>query len=501
EGGTTTVVYNVTDKCHTSSVTRTFTITAPAAVTTNAPANASASACAYADQAAVNAAFAAFLNGFSVSGGCDPSGSFTGQPVAPVLCEGGTTTVVYNVTDKCHTSSVTRTFTITAPAAVVVISPDSTVVNSCDYTDQSSLDDAFAIWLSQFSVSGGCAPVGNYGSPVAPPLCSGGTTTVTYAVTDKCDSPEVTETFTVLPSTKLQIICPANKTVECGRDVAAEFDAWRDSFGFTGGCANAVSTDLSQLQAPEPGHSITVTFTVTDNCQTVSCTATFTVESCEGCTIGYWKTHTDRWCPSYTTCDLFGDVFTNAPANLANMTLLQVLNIGGGGIYNLARQGVAALLNACSDEVNYAGYQDVEQSIIDAVNQAYATGGNAPGILGSQLDTFNNAGCPLGGTRATSASNCNSSAATPSLISALQRMSIKVYPNPTTNNFNVGLTTVSDGKISLVVYDMLGRLVDTLELDPKNSLEVQIGDKYPSGIYNVIVTQGADVKTVRVIKR
>jgi hypothetical protein len=87
------------------------------------------------------------------------------------------------------------------------------------------------------------------------------------------------------------------------------------------------------------------------------------------------------------------------------------------------------------------------------------------------------------------------------MISALQRMSVKVYPNPTNNNFNVGLTTVSDDKISLVVYDMLGRLVDTLELDPKNSLEVQIGDMYPTGIYNVIVTQGADVKTVRVIKR
>ncbi|MFC4510687.1 T9SS type A sorting domain-containing protein, partial [Flavobacterium buctense] len=428
-----------------------------------------------------------------------PSGSY-GQVSAPSAC-GGTTTVTYTVTDKCYeTSTVSRSFTITAPPAIVLNSPDSTIVNSCDYPDQESLDAAFATWLSQFSVSGGCAPVGNYGSPVAPPLCGGGTTTVTYSVTDKCSSPDVTETFTVIPSTKLQISCPADKTVECGRDVALEFDAWRNSFSFTGGCANAVATDLSQLQAPEPGHSITVTFTVTDNCQSVTCTARFTVESCEGCTLGYWKTHTNRWCSSYRTCDRFGDVFTNAPASLANLTLLQALNLGGGGIYNLARQGVAALLNACSDEVNYAGYQDVEQSIIDAVNQAYATGGNAPGILGSQLDTFNNAGCPLAGTRATSASNCNS-ATGPTMISALQRMSVKVYPNPTNNNFNVGLTTVSDDKISLVVYDMLGRLVDTLELDPKNSLEVQIGDKYPTGIYNVIVTQGAEVKTVRVIKR
>ncbi|MGL2967637.1 hypothetical protein, partial [Flavobacterium sp. XGLA_31] len=72
------VTYNVTDKCYSGSVTRTFTVTAPAEVTTNAPANASASACAYANQAAVNAAFTAFLNGFSVSGGCTPQGSFTG---------------------------------------------------------------------------------------------------------------------------------------------------------------------------------------------------------------------------------------------------------------------------------------------------------------------------------------------------------------------------------------------------------------------------------------
>jgi hypothetical protein len=47
-----------------------------------------------------------------------------------------------------------------------------------------------------------------------------------------------------------------------------------------------------------------------------------------------------------------GDVLKNAPSNLVNLTLLQALN-GGGGIYNLARQAVAALLNTCSDEVDY----------------------------------------------------------------------------------------------------------------------------------------------------
>jgi hypothetical protein len=31
--------------------------------------------------------------------------------------------------------------------------------------------------------------------------------------------------------------------------------------------------------------------------------------------------------------------------------------------------------------------------------------------------------------------------------------------------------------------------------------DLQIGDRYPSGVYNVIVTQGSEVKTLRVVKR
>ena len=121
--------------------------------------------------------------------------------------------------------------------------------------------------------------------------------------------------------------------------------------------------------------------------------------ACEGCTLGYWKNHTDRWCSSYTPSMIFGDVFVNAPSNLANFTLLQALNLGGGGIYNLARQGVAALLNACSDEVDYpAPYSDNTQISNRCVNTAYLAGGSSARKLATQLDILNNSGCPLGGT-------------------------------------------------------------------------------------------------------
>jgi hypothetical protein len=79
--------------------------------------------------------------------------------------------------------------------------------------------------------------------------------------------------------------------------------------------------------------------------------------------------------------------------------------------------------------------------------------------------------------------------------------SVKAYPNPYTETFNLSLSTSSEDKVSVVVYDMTGRLIERRDVRPSDMVEQQIGDRYPSGIYNVVVTQGEEVKTVRVIKR
>ena len=75
------------------------------------------------------------------------------------------------------------------------------------------------------------------------------------------------------------------------------------------------------------------------------------------------------------------------------------------------------------------------------------------------------------------------------------------YPNPYSETFNLSLTTVSEEKVGIVVYDMTGRLIERREVRATDIVEQQIGDQYPSGVYNVVVTQGEDVKTLRVIKR
>jgi hypothetical protein len=79
--------------------------------------------------------------------------------------------------------------------------------------------------------------------------------------------------------------------------------------------------------------------------------------------------------------------------------------------------------------------------------------------------------------------------------------SVKAYPNPYSENFNLSVTTSSEDKVGIVVYDMTGRLIERREVRPSDMVEQQIGDRYPSGVYNVVVTQGEEVKTVRVIKR
>ncbi|SCY23961.1 Por secretion system C-terminal sorting domain-containing protein, partial [Flavobacterium anhuiense] len=282
DGGTVTVTYKVTDKCYETTISRDFTITAPSAVVPVSPDPFSASACAYADQAAINAAFEIFKQGFSVSGGCDAKGSFVGNPTAPNLCQGGTTSVSYMITDKCYTTTITRDFTITVPAAVTPEAPAAVSASACIYADQAALDAAFETFKAGFKVSGGCDAKGAIqGSPVAPKLCEGGTTTVSYKVTDKCYETTISRDFTITKVNLLNVLSPPNKTVVCGEDPDGAFAAWIAGFKFTGGCAgNVQATDLSQFVKPQIGTALVIEYVVSNNCETIKKVSTFLITPC-----------------------------------------------------------------------------------------------------------------------------------------------------------------------------------------------------------------------------
>jgi hypothetical protein len=48
---------------------------------------------------------------------------------------------------------------------------------------------------------------------------------------------------------------------------------------------------------------------------------------------------------------------------------------------------------------------------------------------------------------------------------------------------------------------MVGRLVEQRSVSVNEIETVAIGERYPSGVYNVIVTQGEQTKALRVVKR
>jgi hypothetical protein len=123
----------------------------------------------------------------------------------------------------------------------------------------------------------------------------------------------------------------------------------------------------------------------------------------QGCTPGYWKTHTDAWADTkYAPTDTVGSVFT-LPADLSSFsseTLLAALDGTGGPDLNgateiLLRAAVAGLLNASDPNVAYHGGVAL---IIKHVNAALATEDRDTIIaLATKLDAKNNGvdGCPL----------------------------------------------------------------------------------------------------------
>ena len=78
---------------------------------------------------------------------------------------------------------------------------------------------------------------------------------------------------------------------------------------------------------------------------------------------------------------------------------------------------------------------------------------------------------------------------------------VSAYPNPYAETFKLNVNTSSEDQVSVQVYDMLGRQVEARQASVANITNLEIGSQYPSGVYNIVVTQGSNVKTVRVVKR
>ncbi len=79
--------------------------------------------------------------------------------------------------------------------------------------------------------------------------------------------------------------------------------------------------------------------------------------------------------------------------------------------------------------------------------------------------------------------------------------SVVAYPNPYDYQFSFRMESSSDAPVNIKVYDMIGKLIETREVNAADMPVVSLGERYPSGVYNVVVTQEENVKTLRLVKR
>lgn len=86
-------------------------------------------------------------------------------------------------------------------------------------------------------------------------------------------------------------------------------------------------------------------------------------------------------------------------------------------------------------------------------------------------------------------------------VNGVNNFIVLVSPNPFTDSFKIGIPTVGQNTIAIKVYDMLGKQIENKNVEKSELENLNIGSNYPSGIYNINVSQGENSQTVRIIKR
>jgi len=85
-------------------------------------------------------------------------------------------------------------------------------------------------------------------------------------------------------------------------------------------------------------------------------------------------------------------------------------------------------------------------------------------------------------------------------IPGVTQFNVKVFPNPTSDQFSLYLEGGNNDKVHIVVYDALGREVKKFEKEGGN-IPVIFGRDLKGGSYFVEVRQGENHKTLKLIKQ
>ena len=214
---------------------------------------------------------------------------------------------------------------------------------------------------------------------------------------------------------------------------------------------------------------------------------------------------TQQWSNWGTACSVFTPEFPTTGMTDAQCSLLDFTPAMNQYIYADAVAGATQYrfrlelfdeLSATPEVPVYSQYVDSPDKYI-RLNQFTGLTPSTTYVITVSVELYGEFG-PYGKDCSVNTPDFTSKAAP---IAVAESFEATAYPNPYTNNFMIEVKTTSQSVVSVKVFDMVGRLVEERKANVSDIENTTIGDRYPSGVYSVVITQDDAVKTLRVIKR
>jgi len=81
------------------------------------------------------------------------------------------------------------------------------------------------------------------------------------------------------------------------------------------------------------------------------------------------------------------------------------------------------------------------------------------------------------------------------------QITLSAYPNPFENGFTIALKTASKEPVHLMAFDITGKLLEDRTVSVEELSGTVVGERFASGIYNVVATQGSFSKSFKMVKK
>jgi hypothetical protein len=81
------------------------------------------------------------------------------------------------------------------------------------------------------------------------------------------------------------------------------------------------------------------------------------------------------------------------------------------------------------------------------------------------------------------------------------RITLSAYPNPFENGFTIALETASEEPVHIMAFDITGKLLEDRTISIEELSGTVLGERFASGVYNVVATQGSFSKSFKMVKK